>query len=346
VGKLRALRAVAALNARDDYEAARLDAGRALAAARSSGDAELELEAAQLLAQIEGEDGDRSEAMWAELGELARARGRWDVVAVALRNRASLLWDDEPDESLHLTDESARLAHVHGLVEAAGWADHARCEAHFSAGRWDDALAAGLRAIELAEARSMHRVAVRSWFVLRPLVVARGRRDLLERAFARFEARRGAEPDSPYARIVTTAMHLAFAEAGLEPRFVPDVAERLPSFDLDHGTPSWLAGVEAVVDAWLDASLLDDVEAALDRMQARLGRGTPTGLARASEAILRSRLLHARGDGVGAAASASRALDVASPWWRLQALRALEAAGGATAAQLAEAASLEGALGI
>ena len=345
-GKLLALRAVSALNARDDYETARLDAARALAAARATGDAGLELEAAQLVAQIEAEEGGRSDELWEELAGLAQARGRWDVVAVALRNRSSFRWDDEPDEGLRLADESAEIARVHGLVESAGWADYARCEANLSAGRWDDALETGLRAIELAGARSMHRVAVRSWFVLRPLALARGRHDLLERAFPLFEARQGVEPDSPYARIVTTAMHLAFAELGLEPSFVPDLEDRLPAFDLDHGSPSWLAGIETVVGAWLRAGMRDGAEEALDRMRARLGRGPATRLARATEAILRSRLLLARGEREAAATEAAAALGTTSPWWRAKALRALEAAEAASAAQLAEAGLLERSLGL
>jgi hypothetical protein len=60
----------------------------------------------------------------------------------------------------------------------------------------------------------------RSWFTLRPIVEARRHRDLIERAFAVFERLRGST-DSPYARVVTAAMDLAFAEAGLLPAFLP-----------------------------------------------------------------------------------------------------------------------------
>ena len=50
-------------------------------------------------------------------------------------------------------------------------------------------------------------------------------------SYPRFAARQGIEPDSFYARIVVTAMHLAFADLGLEQPFVPELETRLPCFD-------------------------------------------------------------------------------------------------------------------
>ena len=140
----------------------------------------------------------------------------------SLRVRAAFDWDDDPAASLPVIDEAAEVARVHGLVEGTGWADYGRAEANLSLGDWDAAIATGLEAIAYAEARDLRRIVVRTWFALRPIAVARGRVDLLEQAYPPFAARQGVEPDSFYARIVTTAMHLAFADAGLEPRFVPD----------------------------------------------------------------------------------------------------------------------------
>src|SRR5207253_374576 len=74
--------------------------------------------------------------------------------------------------------------------------------------------------------------------------------------------------DSYYARIVVTATHLHLAAAGLEPPVVPRVEERLPSFDLDHAGPSWLAAIEIVVGSWLDAGDYEGAGLALDRMRA------------------------------------------------------------------------------
>ena len=84
----------------------------------------------------------------------------------------------------------------------------------------------------------------------------------------------------------STAIHLAFADAGLEPAFVPDVELRLPCFDMDHGGPSWLAAVDAVVGCWLEAGELDGVEEALSRMRVSLERSPPTNLAVVTEAVL------------------------------------------------------------
>jgi class 3 adenylate cyclase/tetratricopeptide (TPR) repeat protein len=345
VARLLVLRGLGALNARDDHAAARRDAARALEIARTVKDGEAELEAMQLRAQVESEAGNAGAALWSDLARAAQAGGRWDVVAGALRTRSSFDWDDDPGAALPVIAEAAEVARVHGLVEPLGWAGYARTEARFSLGDWDAAIAAGLEAVELAEARNLHRVAVRTWFTLRPIAIARGRVDLLERAYPLFAARRGVEPDSLYARIITTAIHLSFADAGLEPRFVPDVEHRLPSFDLDHSGPSWLAAVETIVDAWLDAGALDGAAAALDRMRATFTARSPTRLAVGTEALLRARLLARSGRIDDAVAAAAEASDVPAPWWRAKALR-LRGALADDGAALREAERLEARLGV
>ena len=342
--RLLLLRATAVLDTRQDYERAGVDAARALALARQSDDAELELEALQLIASIGSGRGDDNADAWATVEELARTTGHWDSVAAAMRVRASFYLDDEPDATLRLVEVAAEICSAHGLVEARGWCDYVRAEAHFVAGRWDEALEAGLRAIDLGESHDYHRVVVRSWFVLLPIARARSRDDLLRQAFVRFEARRGKEPDSPYARVVSTSAHLHFAALGLEPEFVPDIESRLPSFDLDHGGPSWLAAVETLVEAWLGVADYDAAERALDRMSARLDRGHPSSLARATEELLRARLLLARGELPEAAAQAERTLarlGDGAPWWRAKAIRVLEQAGAGDASLAREARSIE-----
>jgi len=343
-GKIVVLHGFAVLAAWDDFEGARTDGERALALARNDGDADVELEALQLLtASVEGEESE--EQRWAELETLARARGRWELEASAIRSRALISVDDEPELTLRGLEAAAELAEARGLVEGVAWTDYARSEAHLAAGTWDDALAVGLRAIDAGEERDFLRVAVRTWFTLRPIAQARRRRDLIERAFPVFERLRGST-DSPYARIVLAAMELAFADAGLLPAFVPDVEPRLASLDLRYGDPSWMTAVEAVVGSWLDAGALADARTALDRIRTTTEGGSVSRLSVASLALLRSRLLLTEGDLAAAAVEAERALQTRAPWWRARALRALFASGGAGDEALAEAVTLERSLGI
>lgn len=342
--RLLALRGYGALSAWDDFPRARADADRALALARAGDDPDAELEALQLLTGcIEGDE--LAGQHWAELESRARERGRWELATGAMRSHALISVHREPDRTLAELDAAAELAEARGLVEDAAWNDYARTEAHLVAGTWDEALDVGLRAVEAAEERNLFRVAVRSWFTLRPIAQARGRTDLIERAFPLFEATRG-RSDSPYARVISTAMDLAFAEAGLLPRFVPELEPRLPSFDLAYDDPSWLAAVEAVVGSWLDTGALAEARTALDRFRAAAESRNMARLAFASQALLRARLLLAEGDPAGAAVEAESALETGSPWWRARALRALEAAGAAADEALEEAAELERSLGI
>ena len=343
--RLLALRGSGALSASDDFPRARADGERALALARAVGDEDAELEALQLLTSCLDEGDELEDQRWAELESLARARGRWDVAAGAMRARSFISVADEPERTLADLEAAAELAEARGLVAEAVWVDFEHAEAHLVAGSWDDALAFGLRAIEAAEERNLSRLAVRSWFALRPIAQARRRTDLIERAFPLFERIRGSS-QSPYARVVVGAMELAFAEAGLQPTFVPELEPRLASFDLGYGDPSWLAAVEAVVGAWLDAGALAEARTALDRLRAASEGKNLSKLALASQALLRSRLALAEGDAAEAAVEAERALQTQAPWWRALALRALEAAGAATPEALAEAAALEQTLGV
>ena len=347
VARLLLLRSVSAMNARDDFDRAEIDARQALAIARAAEEPTLELDALELTTSISTERGDDVGDAWSTIENLARQAGRWEMVGSAIRVRGFEYLDDEPDRALPFVDAATDVAVAQGLLEGRGWADSLRAEAQLSAGRWDEAIEAGLRAIELGETYDYHRVVVRSWFVLLPIASAQGRGDLIRQAFPRFEARQGKEPDSYYVRIVVTAVHLRFAAAGLVPPFVPEVAERLPSFDLDQAGPSWLAGVETIVGTWLQTGDYEGTQQALDRMRARLEVGRPTGLARGVEALLRARLLLGRDDADSAAAQANRALAmIRAPWWRLKAIRVLGQAEAASADLLEEARTIEAQLGI
>jgi hypothetical protein len=183
-----------------------------------------------------------------------------------------------------------------------------------------------------------------------PIAHARGLDDLLRRARPAFPVWGEPGPsDSTFARIVVTAAQLRLAAAGLEPAFVPEVEWAVPSFDLDHGGPSWLAGIETVVEAWIAAGEHDGAEEALDRMRSRLELSPTTRLASAVEALLRARLRSAQRRPRDAAAEARRTLDLlgeGAPWWRAKAIRVLEDAGAADDRLRALAASLESGLGV
>jgi class 3 adenylate cyclase/tetratricopeptide (TPR) repeat protein len=347
--RLLITRASGALGAADAFDRAEADASQALRLARDAGDEALELEALRLTVMVQLERGDEDSAALATVEELATRAGHWETVVFAMRGRASMDLDDRPEDALPLYERAAVVASVHGLTEAGGWSDYIRAEAYFCMGRWDEAVEAGLRAIELGEAHEFHRLVVRSWFVLLPLARARMQDDLIRRAYPYFESRFERAPDSHYARVVATAAHLHFAAVGLEPPFVPDVEERLASFDLDHAGPSWLAAVETLGEVWLGAGEHEAATLALDRMRARLVSQRSSALARATEALLRARLLLARGDDLAAAGAADRALAELgdrAPWWRAKAIRVLEQAGAASPDQLEEARTIEASLGI
>jgi hypothetical protein len=140
---------------------------------------------------------------------------------------------------------------------------------------------------------------------------------------------------------MVTAVQLRRAEAALEPPFVPGAEWLLPSFDLGHGGPSWIAGVETIVDSWLAAGEFDVARQALDRMRSSLETLPTSQLARAVEALLRARL-----EGAEEARRALALLGENGPWWRAKAIRLLEAAGEADATQVALADELEGRLGL
>jgi hypothetical protein len=206
-----------------------------------------------------------------------------------------------------------------------------------------------MRALELAEERGFSRVCYRVWFALLPLAEARGRDDLLRRAHPFFAASRASAPASLIGRAMIAAVWIRCVRVGIEPPFLPDVEETMPSFDLAHGGGSWLAAVETIVSAWLGAGMDDAVERALDRMRAKIDASPPDRLASAVEALLRGRLALERKDPGEAAAQARRSLELlgaGAPWWRAKAIRLLEAAGDADAELLGVAGELEAQLGI
>jgi tetratricopeptide (TPR) repeat protein len=247
--------------------------------------------------------------------------------------------DDEPDRALPLISAAAEIATAQGLIQEGGWVDYMRAEVHMSAGRWDEAIEAGLRAIALGEERGYHRVVVRSWFALLPIARAQGGADLIRQALPALRRAGAAEARG---RLVlradrrhrdAPALRRARARARIRPRRRGEAAL------LRHGPlrPELAGGNRG-----------RGRQQALDRMRARLDAGPSTALSRATEAILRGRLLLARGRMEPAAEAAEQALAEAvdrAPWWRAKAIRVLEQAGEADATLLQEAAAIEARLG-
>jgi hypothetical protein len=339
--RLLVMRAQAVLGGRDAYEPAGRDADRALEIARELGDAELELTVLEMATPLREERGDRDPG-WAELEQAARRARRWPAVVNALRAQAGDRTDDDPTAVAPLLAPAVTLAEAHGLVEQTAWCDYVLAEAGLAAGQWESALETGLRAIAVGDERGFIRVVYRSWFVLTPIAHAIGRMDLLQDSLRPLPVWGDPLPSkSTFARVMVTAVQLRRAEAGLESPFVPEAEWLLPSFDLGHGGPSWIAGVETIVESWLAAGDLEVARRALDRMRASLETLPTSQLARASEALLRARL-----EGSDEARRALVLLGENGPWWRAKAIRLLEAAGEADSEQVGLADRLEAQLGI
>jgi hypothetical protein len=190
------------------------------------------------------------------------------------------------------------------------------------------------------------RAVYRSWFVLSPIAHARGREDLFPHERRRFPVWGEQGPsDSPFARVMVTAVQLRLAAAGLEPAFLPEVEWLLPSLDLGHGGPSWLAAIETIVESWLAAGDYEGVGRALDRMLP----GLETRLSSAVHTFVDARLAVAQqrpDEGAEKARGALALLGENGPWWRAKAIHLLEAAGEADAGLVAVADELEAQLGI
>ncbi len=150
------------------------EADLALAAARAGGDPERELDVLEHWCAARDELDVASEDDWAQLEDGARSLGHWHQVVVAARVRAMHRSFADPVGALAPLEANAELASVHGLTEQAGWSDYARCETLWVLGRWDEALAVGGRALDVAERYSYGRLAFRTFMILLPIAAVRG----------------------------------------------------------------------------------------------------------------------------------------------------------------------------
>jgi len=332
----------------------RQDFERALALARASGDAALELEVAQSLAQLAVEEGEvaldevleGNRRIW----ELALGLGAWQRAVRTMRLNAGMLIEDRTAEAWPLLEEAADLAEAHGLREDVAWIDYGRAEAGFVTGEWDRAWDAAIRALELAERNAYHRAAARTWSVLAPMALARGRRDVLERAAAWFDRYRGIFPPSPYAKLMVGAMDLRFAAAGVRPPDESAGAGAAAAWDEWQGGGSVWDAAETLAEGWIARGELDDVRALLAAM-ARWHDHPLTGdLGRGTHALIEALLHLAEWRVEPAASTARRAAEAfrrcSAPWWLAKAIRVLEATGAATPELAAEAAEIERSLAI
>jgi class 3 adenylate cyclase/tetratricopeptide (TPR) repeat protein len=318
---------------------------RLVSVAQGANDAELELEVVQLQAHLLSDEGVSQAHVWPELERLARRVGRWDVAVSAVRSQGAENDLVRPAEALAHYEQAEELARAHGLTEALAWTDYARAETLCASGDWDGAVAAGRRALEVAERYAYHRAAVRTWFVLVPIASARADDVLLDHARRWWAAHASGLPRSDYGLLMGTATALT-----LGVRQPAELRELMPAFDLDHGGTSWFAAVEVIIERLLAQGETERADEALRRMAASLARTGGDPLARAVHELATAHLALTRGDRDAAAACAQSALDELAPldvpWWRAKAIRALAAVGAAPPERVSEAAALEARLGL
>ena len=318
--RLRYLRAWARIAYRPGPEVLP-DLEAAMRGAERGGDDRLRLETMNLLQTLRMEMGEASpdEALheYEEIAGLAERTGNLRRAIGALRARGLMVVDTDPVAGLPWVDRAAALASAHAMEEEIAWCHYARTELAFVRGDWDAAVEEGLAALDIAEANAYHRTAVRTWFALSPIALARGRRDLLERAKAWFDPQRATFPDSPYGRFMHTAVDLRFAAAGLLKPFLPD--ERLlDAWEESPGSASWQAANETIVGAWIRGGRLELADRALAAMRGWESHPFTTAPTRGIADVLDGRLHLARADAVGARELAGRALaafaDPPVPW--------------------------------
>jgi hypothetical protein len=262
----------------------------------------------------------------------------------AIHERALRLTPDRAAEARPVADRAIELAEARGLRENLAWSHYAVVEIGLISGDWDEAVASARRALDIGVPNGYDRAVVRTLSAVLPIAAARGDEALLDEGYVWLTQRfREPENPSPYALIMLAARQLEIASRGLREPFVPDVDERLASFELRYSSPSWLAALETVLDSWLGAGELDGARRALDRLEPSTTQPASTTFGRSAYFLLRGKLLAANGgDPSGEAQLALTGFrEVGAPWWTAKSLRLL----GTTEA-VAEAADVERALGI
>ncbi len=332
----------AAMIGDEEWQKTEADRTRALEIARSIGDPELELETRMWIVWDEP-DLDGMRPAWAEIERIANELRRWPDVAEARRTLAGLCLPDDLDGAIAGAARLASFAKAHELDEPGAWADYYVSEAEFARGRWDEGLAAGLCALDLAEARRYHRVAARSWFVVVPIAAARGDRATLERAVAWYEPL--AFPETPYGLISRSAVDVLIGQAGLTTGFRVELERLEPSIAEGGGLPSWFEAVDVVIAEGLARGQVAEARRALEIFAATLER-EPSSTGAAVRALLEARIAVAETGAFTVVREAARLLGLHDlPWLRLKCVRLLIDGGDAKPSEVASAQLLERQLG-
>jgi len=290
--------------------------------------------------------------VWLRIADDAVALGEPRLAVEGSLNVAMSHVDDAPRDISRPLATARDMTTAYGLVEDGGWVLYAEAEAAFAAGDWSRALDRAVAAMDVGEANEYLRLTVRAIHVAVPIASIRGDRAILERAARWYRSLQGRFefPDSPYARVVRVAQDLELADAGLWPRYLPDVEPRLAAFANDPGGPSWSAALDRVTRAWIEAGALEGAQRAIDETTAYFERGsTSSHLGRGTYNLMRARLATARGDREAVAEAGTQTLAEFrvsdAPWWSAKAIRQLERARVANSAQVAEVEDIERHLG-
>jgi hypothetical protein len=228
--------------------------------------------------------------------------------------------DDDPRSALPGIEAAAELATAHGQTEQLGWCHYSRCEALWVIGDWDAAIQAGLAAVALGDRYSYERLAYRTWVVLLPMAAARRDATLAadwERWWAVVADGLPSTP-SPYARMLNGAISVWVAQA--TGREAPSPPDDLVDAVIPMGNPHFVAGIETVAQAWLDAGRGELVARAAATSASMAAEPDSTRLMRASAALLDAWVT---GSQEAARACLQLAREHGAPWWELRALRAL-----------------------
>lgn len=284
----------------------------ALALASAGDNSERQCDVLEHWCAIHDEVGDVTGQGWALLARRATELGRWPQVVLAGRTRATIEARRDPRSALAALKQIAQVAAAHGLVEQGGWVHHSRCETLWVLGDWDAAIEAGQRALDLAEQYAYQRLAFRTFTVL--LHIGAERRDVAlaerwDRWWATASATLPAQP-SRYARVLMAAVRILLDRTRGQPVTAPP-ASLLEAF-VPVDNPHFLAAVETITRAWLDAGRADLAGEALARVQHSHEDPEGSALSRASAALLKAWLSGSAGDADRARALATEAQ---APWW-------------------------------
>ena len=300
-----------AANGEPDGVAAEVDA--ALAAARDLGDPDWELDVLGHWCAARDELDLSTEGDWELLEQRALELERWGQVVMAGRVRAMGRSFHDPRGALPLFDAVIETAFAHGLTEQAGWCEYGRCETLWVLGETEAATASGNRVLEVAERNAYQRLAFRSYMILLPMAALRGDAGMAarwDRWWTEAEAHFPPNP-SPYGRMLRGASLVWLAQATGRP--APQPPDDLVEAAIPMINPHFLAAIETVARAWLDAGRLDPA--------ARMAAVVAANVAEQSGASI---LMHASaalidawvtGSEASAAHSAELAASVPAPWW-------------------------------